>query len=137
VSFLDLEEKKVEGTISVEAAPRKIAIQPGNIPETNAENKMAGIESEKKMPAKHITITMQGPPPKFQPQTVEIESGTTVDWINSGTRVHTVTGENSDWDSGSMGPGEKFSKVFNEKGTFKYYCVPHREIGMVGTIIVK
>jgi plastocyanin len=152
---LNLEEKKVEAIISVAAAPRKIAIQSGKIPEMESEhqiasmesehkmanmkseNKIANMESDNKMAGKRVTITMQGPPPRFQPQTLEIESGTTVEWVNTGTKVHTVTGENSHWDSGSLEPGEKFSKEFDQKGTFKYYCVPHRDIGMVGTIIVK
>ena len=34
-------------------------------------------------------------------------------------------------------PGEKFSKRFDEKGVFTYYCVPHRDEGMKGTIVVK
>lgn len=138
VSFLDLEEKKVEGTISVASAPRKIAIQSGEIPEMKSENKISGekpAESENKMAGKNVTIMMQGPPPRFQPESLEIAAGTTVEWINSGSKVHTVTGDN--WDSGSLRPGDKFDKEFNQKGTYKYYCIPHRGMGMVGTIVVK
>jgi len=140
VSFLDLEEKKVERTISVAAAPRKIAIQSGDIPEMKSENNIsdnASKESETKMSGKHVTITMQGPPPRFNPETLEVAAGTTVEWINAGSKVHTVTSDNSDWDSGSLRPGDKFSKEFDQKGTYKYYCIPHRGMGMVGTIVVK
>jgi YVTN family beta-propeller protein len=155
VSFVDLEEKKVEATINVAAGPRKIAIQPGKISEMDSDEEMEGMMSEsktgglvqakgvdandsvKKASGKHVTILMQGPPQRFEPSRLEIEAGTTVEWVNQGTKVHTVTAENKDWDSGSLGPGEKFSKEFDQKGTFKYYCIPHRDIGMIGTIVVK
>ncbi|HSP07563.1 MAG TPA: cytochrome D1 domain-containing protein [Acidobacteriota bacterium] len=131
VSVLDLEEKKVEATIHVEAAPRKIAIQPGVVPEVTMG------KTEDAPEGNHVVVKMQGPPPRFAPETVTIEAGTTVEWINSGTKVHTVTGDDGAWDSGSMEPGEKFSHRFDHKGTFKYYCVPHHDLGMTGTIIVK
>jgi YVTN family beta-propeller protein len=130
VSFVDLEDKKVDATISVGAAPRKIAIQPGSLPEDKEE---ANAASEKQA----VIVKMLGPSPHFDPKTLVIEAGTTVEWLNAGNRVHTVTDQNSAWDSGSLEPGEKFSKKFETKGTFAYYCVPHRDAGMVGTIIVK
>lgn len=126
VSVVDLEDRKVEATIAVGAGPRKIAVQPGPLPETK---KMAE--------GKHVTVTMQGPPPRFEPAALEIEAGTTVEWVNAGSKMHTVTGDNANWDSGSLEPGEKFSRRFDQKGVFTYYCVPHREMGMQGTIVVK
>lgn len=126
VSVVDLDERKVDATIQVGAGPRKIAIQPA--PVSEAKN---AVEE------KHVTVKMQGPPPRFEPAALEIQAGTTVDWINAGNRVHTVTGDNSNWDSGSLEPGEKFSRRFDQKGVFTYYCVPHREMGMLGTIVVK
>lgn len=138
VSFLDLDEKKVEATITVAAAPRKIAIQSGEIPEMKSENNLSEekpAKSENQGSGNRVTITMQGPPPRFQPESLEIAAGTTVEWINSGSKVHTVTGDN--WDSGSLRPGDKFDKEFDQKGTYQYYCIPHRGMGMIGTIIVK
>jgi YVTN family beta-propeller protein len=138
VSFLDLDEKKVVATITVAAAPRKIALQSGEIPEMKLENMLSEQKSEKsenEINEKRVTITMQGPPPRFQPESLEIAAGTTVEWINSGSKVHTVTGDN--WDSGSLRPGDKFDKEFDQKGTYKYYCIPHHSMGMVGTIVVK
>jgi YVTN family beta-propeller protein len=125
VSVLDLEDKKVDETIQVGNAPRKIAIQAGNVTEAD----------EKESTEKKVTVLMQGPP-RFMPATLMIEAGTTVEWINNGTKVHTVTGEHASWDSGSLEPGEKFSHRFDQKGTFAYFCVPHQQMGMVGTIIV-
>ena len=84
---------------------------------------------------KLITIKMRDY--DFQPTKITIEPGTTVEWINVGKHVHTVTDDNSKWDSGNIKTGEKFSHRFDEKGTFKYVCVPHEEMGMTGTVIVK
>jgi plastocyanin len=89
-------------------------------------------ESEKK-----VTVIMKEAPARFEPATLEIKAGTTVEWVNTGKKVHTVTGDDSDWDSGKLQPGKKFSKVFDENGTFKYHCIPHHGVGMIGTIVVK
>ena len=131
VSLLDLEEKKLEGTIAVGAAPRKIAIQPGVVAKDDEPKENASSES------KVAVVKMGGSGPRFEPETLTIEAGTTVQWINEGKKVHTVTDENEAWDSGSLAPGEKFSKTFDNKGTFAYYCIPHKAMGMVGTVIVK
>jgi len=84
---------------------------------------------------KIVTIKMQHY--HFEPDKITIDAGTTVVWINTGKHTHTITDDHAAWDSGNLKPGEKFSHRFNEKGTFKYICVPHEEIGMIGTIIVK
>jgi plastocyanin len=82
-------------------------------------------------------VTIQMRDYDFQPTRITIEPGTTVEWVNVGKHVHTVTDDNAKWDSGNIKTGNKFSHRFDEKGTFKYVCVPHEEIGMIGTIIVK
>lgn len=140
VSVIDLEEKKVEQTIPVGAAPRKIAVQRGSIPEMrgeNMENSMQSNHMDRSASGNVTVVKMQGPPPRFIPDTITIEAGTTVEWVNAGTNVHTVTGDQYAWDSGSLEPGEKYSRRFDSKGTFTYFCIPHHEKGMVGTIIVK
>lgn len=117
ISLVDLIDKDVEQTITVGAAPRKIALQ------TNSSER--------------VTISLQGPPPRFVPETVRIAPGTTVEWVNNGRSIHTVTDDGGQWDSGSMGPGEKYTRTFSRKGTFPYHCTPHAEMGMVGTIVVE
>ncbi len=136
VSFVDLEEKKLERTIVVGVAPRKIVIQPGTVPE-DEESEQHSENSVTSKEEKHVIVKLEGYPPRFIPATVVVVAETTIDWINEGKIVHTVTDENASWDSGSLRPGEKFSKKFEVKGTFPYYCIPHRSMGMVGTIVVK
>lgn len=77
----------------------------------------------------------------FTPSNLEVTEGTTVTWINQGNDVHTVTsGSDGDhdgvFDSGSMDPGEEFSFQFDEAGTYDYYCIPHVQVGMTGTVTV-
>lgn len=77
----------------------------------------------------------------FSPGTIEVEVGTTVTWVNSSSLVHTVTsGSNGESDgtfnSGNVSPGEEFTYTFNEVGEFDYFCIPHVNNGMVGTVTV-
>ena len=92
-------------------------------------------EHDHETQAKVVVIKMEGY--HFKPDKITIEPGTTVEWVNTGKIVHTVTDDNDSWDSGGLKPGEKFSHRFDQKGTFKYICVPHEEAQMTGTIIVK
>lgn len=78
----------------------------------------------------------------FNPQNLIIDVGDTVEWINSSNVVHTSTSGtecNGDglWDSGSLSPGESFIFEFTGDGIFDYFCIPHCENGMVGTITVE
>jgi len=136
VSFVDLEEKEVEQTLTVGLAPRKIAVQPH--PDASAKMWTAGGHSASAMgEGDTVVVKIQGPPPRFAPSTLTVRAGTTVEWVNTAKGLHTVTDDTGQWDSGSLSPGEKFSRRFTEPGTYPYYCIPHRAMGMVGTIIVK
>jgi plastocyanin len=77
----------------------------------------------------------------FNPGNLTVETGTTVTWVNTSNEVHTVTSGsdgNHDglFDSGNMNPEAEFTYTFNEEGTFPYYCIPHLNMGMTGTITV-
>src|SRR5262245_25953517 len=80
---------------------------------------------------KIIVIKMEGY--HFKPDKITIEPGTTVEWVNTDKKAHTVTDDHDSWDSGSLKPGEKFSRRFDATGTFKYYCMPHLDAQMTGT----
>jgi plastocyanin len=77
----------------------------------------------------------------FSPGNIEVEVGTTVTWVNSSSLVHTVTsGSNGESDgtfnSGNVAPGDEFSYTFSEVGEFDYFCIPHVNSGMVGSVNV-
>jgi plastocyanin len=61
----------------------------------------------------------------FRPGTLTIAKGTKVKWTNKGAVAHTSTSNKGVWDSGSIAPGDSFSRVFKKVGTFKYHCTIH------------
>ncbi len=99
-----------------------------------------------------IVIRMGDKPPIYEPAKVTIKVGETVEWVNNGAVVHSVTAVPDDassatdvslpkgastFDSGFMPPGGTFDYTFTVPGTYRYFCVPHEKAGMVGTIVVK
>jgi plastocyanin len=64
----------------------------------------------------------------------EIETGSIVTWVNNDSVAHTVTSSTGIWDSGTIPPGQSFSRMFNDEGAFPYFCELHP--GMRGTIRV-
>lgn len=59
---------------------------------------------------------------QFQPDEVDVPSGSAVVFTNSDQVSHTVTkksGRGPDFDSGPIEPGGTFSQVFNDKGTVR------------------
>lgn len=72
---------------------------------------------------------------KFGPSEIKIKKGTTVIFKNLDDVVHTATAKDSSFDTGDLKNGEQKSVLFNETGTFEYYCKPHPF--MTGKIIVE
>lgn len=75
----------------------------------------------------------------FNASTVTIEVGTTVRWRNTTGIFHTVTPDgHSAWQEWQTnGQGETFEVTFDEAGTYPYFCDPHRDLGMTGTVVVE
>jgi plastocyanin len=99
-----------------------------------------------------IVIKMIDAPPMFEPSTVTIKAGDTVEWDNVGNQVHHATSDPSlaikdrdvdnpagaaPFDSGFLKPGESFRQTFLIPGTYRYTCVVHEQQGMIGKIIVR
>lgn len=64
----------------------------------------------------------------FQPQTLNVEVGTTVVWTNKDDAAHTVTSKGNVFDSGNLSNNESFEFTFNEPGAFDYLCRIHRDM---------
>ncbi|ABB57118.1 plastocyanin [Synechococcus elongatus] len=76
----------------------------------------------------------------FEPSTIEIQAGDTVQWVNNKLAPHNVVVEGQPELSHkdlAFSPGETFEATFSEPGTYTYYCEPHRGAGMVGKIVVQ
>lgn len=96
-----------------------------------------------------VTMTDQV---EFEPSTVTIKPGQTVEWTNPSRLVHTVTadpekaanrehvqlpGEAETFDSGVIRPAETYRQTFTVPGSYRYFCIPHEAAGMVGEIVVE
>jgi plastocyanin len=71
----------------------------------------------------------------FDPQTITINAGESVTWMNEDSVSHTVVADNGEFESGQLGQGETFSFTFASAGTYPYTCTIHP--GMKGTIVVQ
>lgn len=68
---------------------------------------------------------------RFQPDTITLEAGGRVTWVNRDRAPHTVenTGEEGApaiFDSGRLTQGQQKKITFAQAGTYTYYCVYHR-----------
>ena len=66
-----------------------------------------------------------------QPQ-LQIAAGSTVMWNNPSGLVHTVTADDSSFDSGDVPNSGQFSMEFDTPGTYAYHCTYHGDVGGVG-----
>ena len=79
---------------------------------------------------------------RFAPQTITVRAGETVVWQNASFSTHTVTSEivppgAAAFDSGGIRRRGQYSHTFTVPGEYHYYCAPHRQMGMVGTVVVQ
>jgi plastocyanin len=95
---------------------------------------------------------------QYDPLVVTIPAGKTVTWSNESSEAHSVTAyesslrngmdyfssggheseEDARADVGSlMTTGETFSVRFDRPGTYRYFCIPHEDQGMRGTVVVE
>ena len=71
----------------------------------------------------------------FNPDVTDVGVGTTVTWTNNDSVAHTSTANAGGSNSGTVGPGGRFSFTFQSAGSFPYHCAIHP--GMVGTVVVR
>ena len=89
---------------------------------------------------------------RFEPAQVTVPRGTAVLWRNDASAAHTVTADPAragtaanvklpsgvePFDSGSLGPGESFTRQLTVAGEYRYVCRIHEASGMVGTVTVE
>ncbi|PSO50368.1 MAG: hypothetical protein BRC31_07565 [Actinobacteria bacterium QS_5_72_10] len=61
----------------------------------------------------------------YQPGTLTVPAGTTITWRNSDVAAHTVTADDSTFDSQRIAPDGSFSVTLDEPGTYTYHCEFH------------
>ncbi len=70
----------------------------------------------------------------FSPATLSVTAGTTVTWTNNDAMAHTVTTDNTGFDSGNIAPGATYTHKFTTAGTVAYHCTIHP--GMTASVSV-
>ena len=73
----------------------------------------------------------------FKPVELTVKAGAKVTWVNHDDVPHTATSAARPraFDSGTLDSDDKFSHVFNQAGTYEYFCAVHPH--MKGRIVVK
>ncbi len=76
----------------------------------------------------------------FEPKTITIKAGTTITWVNQGTKKHSATADDDSFDTALIPIGSSKSITFDKPGTYPYYCILHGDkggVGQSGVIIVQ
>lgn len=88
----------------------------------------------------------------FAPETVRVRQGDTVEWRNTSPLRHTVTADPAKaddpasvalpdgaepFDSGRIEAGGIYRRQFTVPGTYRYFCIPHEDMGMVAMLVVE
>ncbi|WP_299330899.1 halocyanin domain-containing protein [Haloplanus sp.] len=74
----------------------------------------------------------------FDPAAVQVDPGTTVvwEWTGEGGQHNVVAEEGGDFESDlSADAGFTFEQTFEEATVAKYFCQPHRGLGMKGVVV--
>ena len=87
----------------------------------------------------------------FDPETVHIKAGQTVEFRNTAVITHSVTDDPklaedakdaagpagaTPFNSGDIAPGQIYTQTFTQPGTYTYFCTHHEDDGMVAKVIV-
>ena len=98
----------------------------------------------------------------YGPTELTVAVGDTVRWKNTSSRAHTVsaygeripeaatyfasggydseTAAREAWTNdlgGALDSGDTYERTFEVAGRYEYFCVPHEQGGMVGTVVVE
>ena len=85
-----------------------------------------------------VGVQGNGGPNAFAPPAIHVDVGTTVKFEWTGDGVHNVVEDGGGYSSGSTvgAAGVNFEHTYEESGISKYYCNPHRSVGMKGAVVV-
>lgn len=75
----------------------------------------------------------------FAPPAIEVSTGTTVIWEWNGKGgQHNVVDQDGAFSSElTSDEGYTFEHAFESAGTYRYYCEPHKSLGMKGIVVVQ
>jgi plastocyanin len=97
-----------------------------------------------------VQMVTEGDEYYFDPIGLAVEPGTTVEWViesgahsstayaegNGGAEVRRIPEDAEAWNSETLtDEGATFSYTFEVEGTYDYFCIPHKSLGMVGRVV--
>ena len=82
-----------------------------------------------------VSIVESGGQYKYSPANVTVEEGTKVVWTNNSDAPHTVTADDSSFDSGSFSENGTFEQTFDTAGEFGYHCAIHSYMHAKVTVV--
>ncbi|MGH2754503.1 MAG: cupredoxin domain-containing protein [Actinomycetota bacterium] len=96
---------------------------------------------------------------RFEPETLTVQAGDTITFVNSSNETHTVTAyedeipdgaayfasgdfsneeeARADLSGGLIDPEATYEITLDEPGTYQYFCIPHEGAEMTGEIVVE
>lgn len=114
----------------------------GDAGSETTEGASSGSVAAGTVPANGETVEVIALDNSFRPETIEVTAGTAVRWENRGRNDHNVlpTDDTQTWGAPTEEflPGDTYTWVFSEPGTYAYYCTIHgtKDAGMIGTVVV-
>jgi plastocyanin len=131
----------------------EVIVEPFSLPPrvTIAKSTRAITPSEIDTSAPVQIIKMNDDEPMYQPSSIQIDVGQTVEWQNAGQVSHSVTDDparatnpvdalrpagSRPFNSGSIMPGSRFRHTFTKSGRYRYFCLSHEMDRMIGEVIV-
>ncbi len=125
-------------------------------PETPADVRATSVDEAAPIPSEisgpTAIIRMSDDAPMYQPNSIVIRAGQTIEWLNAGTVSHSVVDDPAKADkpddvalptgaksfaSGNVMPGGKFRHTFLMPGTYRYFCMSHEGDAMIGEVVVQ
>ncbi|MGD8325969.1 MAG: cupredoxin family copper-binding protein [Sphingomonadales bacterium] len=91
-----------------------------------------GVREAKAEPKTHQVVISKF---LFGPDTITVNVGDSIEWVNKDFVPHTATEISADWDTTQLNKNEAKSLIFSNPGEFDYICAYHPE--MHGKVIVK
>ncbi|MCR4314567.1 MAG: cupredoxin domain-containing protein [Candidatus Uhrbacteria bacterium] len=71
----------------------------------------------------------------YSPSELELDAGRAVRFVNNGETKHTASADDGSWGTGTLNPGENFTRYFDEEGDYDFHCAYHES--MTGTLVVE
>ncbi len=71
---------------------------------------------------------------EFVPESIKVNPGDTITWVNRDIVPHTATSKDGTWDTGTINQNESMSLIVSKKMTSAYNCRFH--VNMTGTVVI-